>query len=227
MSLENMKLLYVEDEKELREVMKDILSMEVEELFIAKDGLEGYEMYKNKKPDIIVTDLAMPNMNGVELISKIRETDHSIRAIMLTAHSDVDNLLAATELKLTKYIIKPTKGDELFDALDLAVEEIENFAITSKTKLDLPDSYSWDFSQQTLAQNKQDIRLTPKERKILNFLFSNINKVLTYDNIILDVWEDSDLYSLDNLKTMMKNLRRKVPKDLIKNVYGVGFKVEL
>ncbi len=226
MSLENMTVLYAEDENELREVMVDILSFEVKTVYVAKNGIEAYDLYKEKKPDIIISDLNMPGMNGIELGKKIRETDHSTRIIMLTAHSDVQSLLAATELKLTKYLLKPTKGVDLFNALTLAYEEIKNFNVTSTCKLQLKENFSWDFKEQALYSGAKEIRLTPKERKILNMLFTNLNSTITYDMLIQDVWEDSNLYSIDTIKTMVKNIRKKLPKDTIKNVYGIGFKVE-
>ena len=226
MSLENMTVLYAEDENELREVMVDILSFEVKTVYVAKDGIEAYELYKEKKPDIIISDLNMPGMGGIELGKKIRETDHSTRIIMLTAHSDVQNLLAATELKLTKYLLKPTKGADLFNALTLAYDEIKNFNVTSTCKLRLKENFSWDFKEQALYSGAKEIRLTPKERKILNMLFTNLNSTITYDMLIQDVWEDSNLYSIDTIKTMVKNIRKKLPQDTIKNVYGIGFKVE-
>lgn len=132
MGLENKKVLFVEDEKKLRDVMRDILKDEVAELYIAKNGEEAYGIYKSKKPDIMLLDINIPGLSGIELAKKVREHDHSTKIIMLTAFSDVDCLLAATELKLTKYLIKPLKGDELFDALQLAVDEIKNFNISAK-----------------------------------------------------------------------------------------------
>jgi DNA-binding response OmpR family regulator len=226
MSLENMSVLYAEDESELREVMAEILSYEIKTLYVAKDGLEAYEIYKQKKPDIIISDINMPGMNGIDLGKKIRETDHSTRLIMLTAYSDVDNLLSATELKLTKYLLKPTKGVDLFEALNRAVDEIKSFNVVNTCTLGLKDNYFWDFKEQSLYCGAKEIRLTPKERKILNMLFTNLNSTITYDMLIQDVWEDSDLYSIDTIKTMVKNIRKKLPKDTIKNVYGTGFKVE-
>jgi DNA-binding response OmpR family regulator len=225
MVLEELKVLYVEDEKELRDVMKDILSDEVDILYVASDGEEAYKIYKEYKPNIVISDINMPKMNGIELIKKIRQRDQTIRAIMLTAYSDVENLLAATELKLTKYVLKPTKEDDLFDALDLAVEELSSFRVLYSSKLTLKENFKWDFDEQILSCNNQDVHLTPKEKKILQLLFSNLNSTITYDMLIDSVWEDDEIYSIDSVKTMIKNLRKKLPKDTILNVYGVGFKV--
>lgn len=127
MRLKSFKVLYADDEEVLREMMDTIIGEEVEELFLAKDGKEAYEIYKEKKPDILLIDINMPYMKGIELVKKIRENDCTVRIIMLTACSDIENLLTATELKLTKYLVKPFLSTELFEALHLAVTELSNY----------------------------------------------------------------------------------------------------
>ena len=127
MTLKSFKVLYAEDEEVLREMMNTIIGEEVKELFLAKDGKEAYEIYKEKKPDILLIDINMPYMKGIELVQKIRENDCTVRIIMITACSDIENLLTATELKLTKYLVKPFFSTELFEALNLAVTELSNY----------------------------------------------------------------------------------------------------
>lgn len=227
MLFENLKVLYVDDEKEIRELMQNVLSLEVKEVITAEDGEEAYGLYKEKKPDVIIADYHMPKMNGIDFVSKIREHDRSTRIIMLTAHSDVDVLLKATELHLTKYLLKPTTGDKVFDALSLAAEEIKNFDTVAKNILLLKDNYSWDFKDTILTHGSKEIHLTPKEKKIINLLFSNPGSTITYDTLMDEAWDDYDNYSIDTIKTMIKNIRKKLPKDIIKNVYGTGFKAEI
>ncbi len=227
MGLKNIRILFADDEPDIRELMNSILGDMVKELYIAKDGNEAYQIYKSKKPDIILLDINMPNYDGIEVARKIRQTDHSTRIIMITAYSDTDNLLDATELKLTKYIIKPLTTDNLFDALQLAIQEIVNFKTTNKKIIHLSDNFLWKEDTQTLFQGLQEINLTPKERKILNILFSNPNSTITYDTLLMEVWENFESYSIDTLKTMMKNIRKKLPKDTITNIYATGYKVIL
>lgn len=224
MTLGDVKLLFVEDEKELREIMLDILSLEVKDIIVAKDGEEAYKLYQEKKPDIILSDINMPKISGLELAKKIREHDRSTKIIMLTAHSEVNYLLEATELNLTKYLIKPIKGTSLFETLQYAVDEINNFTIVNKTKLLLEDGFSWDFNEKVLFKATNEVHITPKERDILNLIFSKPNITITYEMLMDEVWDNYDNYSIDTIKTMIKNIRKKLPKDIIKNVYGTGFK---
>jgi len=227
MAISGVKVLYAEDEKELREVMSDILSLEIDDLYLADNGEKAYELYKSKKPDIIISDINMPVMNGIEFIKKVRQRDHSTRVIMLTAHSELPYLLDSTELKLTKYLLKPVTGDALYEAIDMACSELQNFKVTNIEKLSLDEEYSWDFKEKSLFCHKEEVHLTPKEKSVLALLFTNLNTTITYDMLIDEVWENSDIYGVDSIKTMIKNLRRKLPKDTIKNVYGTGFKVVL
>ncbi len=225
MTLKNIKLLYAEDNSELRSIMKSLIESEVKELYIVKNGEEAYELYKTKKPDILLLDINMPIMNGLEIAKKVRISDHNTRIIMLTAYSDVEYLLQATELKLTKYLVKPIVGNQLFEALNLATEELSNFTVQNKKQLKLDDEYTWNFTETTLFYNLQEVRLTPKEKKIINILFSNINLTITYDTLLTSVWDDFEQCSIDTLKTMMKNIRKKLPENTIQNVYGIGYKV--
>lgn len=224
--LKDFTVLCAEDESNILNVITEMISPHVKQLIKARNGEEAYNLYKRYNPDIIITDINMPKISGLELVKMIRENDYETKVIVLTAYSDVNTLLEATELRLTKYLVKPISIKELYAALVMAADEKDNIKITTTNKIDLDDNYHWDFKEKLLIQNEQEIHLTPKEREILHILFSNINTTITYDKLIYEVWEDSELYSIDTVKTMIKNLRKKLPKDTIQNVYGTGFKVK-
>jgi len=120
--------------------------------------------------------------------------------------------------------VKPFTGQELFSALSLAVSELAQFQTISKKQLFLKDNFIWDFSEQLLTKGSQEMKLTPKEKRILHILFSNPNTTVNYDKLLLEVWEDFESYSIDTLKTMVKNIRKKLPEDTIQNIYGIGYK---
>ena len=93
--VKNITLLYVEDDKDTREELTYFLEKKVDKLFIAKDGEEGYELYKKEKPDLVITDLQMPKLNGIEMIKLIKDFDNQARVIILTAFNDMDYLFEA------------------------------------------------------------------------------------------------------------------------------------
>ncbi|EDZ62285.1 two-component response regulator [Sulfurimonas gotlandica GD1] len=221
-------ILYIEDEKDIRANYVNYLDRHFEKVYEAADGEEGYEKYKKNKPDIMIVDINLPKLSGLDLVRKIRENDHSSKVIMLTAHFDTKYMLEATELKLTKYLVKPVSRSELKDALNLAIDELSNFETRSKKTVVLKDGFYWDIQREELLNNNSSAVLTNKERSILSLLFSSINTTFTYDDIIMNVWyeESYDRDKLDALKTIIKNLRKKLPKDTIKNVFGWGYKIE-
>jgi CheY-like chemotaxis protein len=120
-----LKLLYIEDDRDIQEIYLDILKESVDKIYSAYDGEEGYEMYLSLKPDIILLDINMPKIDGLTLAKKIREVDKDVKIIITTAYGEQDKLLEAIELYLIKYIIKPIIPDILRSAVQKAIDEIE------------------------------------------------------------------------------------------------------
>lgn len=218
------KILFIEDEKEIRENYTKYLKRHFANVYEAVDGEDGLVKYKNIKPDIMIVDINLPKLTGLELLKKIRENDQSTKVIMLTAHSDTKFLLEATELKLIKYLVKPISRDELKEALDIAIDEFTKFDILPKKTINFMEGFIWDCVSQELFGNGNIVPLTNKEKSIVSLLLSNPNRVYSYDEIIMEVWDDYEGDKIDALKTIVKNIRKKLPKNTIKNVFGVGYK---
>ncbi len=127
------KILFVEDEKATRENYVLYLKMLFNEVYEAKDGEEAYQLYKDKKPDIMIIDINIPKLNGLELLKKIRVNDYSTKAIMLTAHSEQKFLLKAVSLQVTRYLVKPVSRKELKEALNASLNELLKNNSTSKS----------------------------------------------------------------------------------------------
>ena len=222
-------ILFIEDETKLRENYVQYLKRYFKNVYEAQDGEEAYTIYKEKKPDILIVDINIPKLNGLDLLKKIRENDYVTKAIVLTAHSDVDFLLQATSLKLTKYLVKPITRQELHEALDLVLQEFSKFDTVEKEILQLKDDYCFNLKEQVLFHLKNPVILTKKERIFFVLLSSDSKKTFTYNEIVINLWDDiyhnSDRIS--SLKTIVKNLRKKLPKDTIKNIFGTGYKLEI
>jgi len=227
MEQSNYTLLFVEDEIEIRQNFVLYLKHFFKAVYEAGNGKEAYEIYKDKKPDIMIIDINLPLMSGLELLSKIRQDDHTTRALMLTAHSDSEYLMKATELKLTKYLLKPISRKELKNALELSIDEIKRFSTTSKDITYFKECYCWNHESQELFQHEKPIAITPIERKILTLFFNNINRPLDYDTIIIEVWDDYEEDKQNALKNAIRKLRAKLPDETITNVYGEGFKLNI
>ena len=220
-------ILFVEDEKAIRENYVLYLDMFFDEVYQAEDAELAYEIYKQKKPNILIVDIHLPKLSGIDLLKKIRETDHATKSIILTAHADTNFLLEAASLKLTKYLIKPVSKDDLQDAIDLVLKELSSFDTLALKQIVLKEGYSWFYETQKLMCENEIIKLTKKEKILFSFLASDVNKVFSYEDIIYELWPTPDDGNIDALKTMIKNLRKKLPKDTVQNIFGVGYKIEI
>jgi DNA-binding response OmpR family regulator len=220
-------ILYVEDDDTVRENYVNYLKRFYEFVYEASNAENAYEMYKSKKPNILLIDIKLPGKSGVELLQMIREYDHSVRAVMLTALSDVATLLDVSGLKLTKYLVKPISRDELKDALELAVKEIVEYTTSANKIIHIKDTMYWEQDNEKLVIEGKEIFLTRKEKEFLTLLFANVNNVVKSEDISYELWYDYDNSKTASLKTLVKTLRKKLPENFIKNVFGIGYKVEV
>ena len=224
-STSSIKLLYVEDNEIARENGIEYLENYFDAIYSASDGLEALSLYNKYKPNLIITDIEMPKFNGLEFVQKIREKDSDTQIIITTAYSHKEYLFKAIELKLLKYLIKPISEKELKEAINLCVKNI-NTQNNSSNIVCLSSDTIFDTYNKTLIQNNEIIKLRTKELELLDLLIQNKQRVVTYIEIENFIWKDS-VMTKDALKTLIKNLKSKLPKNAISNLSGTGYKVEL
>ena len=119
---DKLKLLYVEDEQTIRDEMLEILGLDFEYIYAAKNGKEGLQMYHDVKPDLIITDIQMPVMDGIKMSEEILATDPNAKIIMTTAFNEEGYLNKARNIGITNYINKPVNLNELFKSIELILE---------------------------------------------------------------------------------------------------------
>jgi len=115
----NIKILVVEDDEIARENEVEYLQEYFENIYEAKDAIEALKIYEQIQPSIIITDIQMPKLNGLEFVQRIREKNDEVQIIVLTAFCDKDYLLKAIELKLIKYLVKPINEKEFYQLYKL------------------------------------------------------------------------------------------------------------
>lgn len=134
----DISVLYVEDDESIREELSYTLERKVSKLFVAKDGQEGLEIYKEEKPDLILSDIRMSICDGIQMVKKIKEIDSSSKVIFLTAFNDSDYLLEAIKLNVNNYVFKPVNLKDLFAHIEKITENIllekENHKLNSLLK---------------------------------------------------------------------------------------------
>ena len=221
MNLEDLTVLYAEDEDGIRNTVCDVLDLYVNNVITACDGQEAIELYKQYKPSILLLDICMPRKDGLEVLKEIRKADPKTPVIIMTAHTEQEYLMNAVELYITKYLVKPFDKDTLLNALNTCMDLMSKKNEVQKLCLNT----TYDVEAQTINKDGKILSLSKKERMLLNLLLKNKNKVISYDEIEYHVWDDS--VSRDALKSLVKDLRKKTSKELIKNVSGMGYKLEV
>jgi len=225
--LNQIKLLYIEDDKDIQSIYLDILEEYVDKVYCATDGEEGYELYLSCRPNIILLDINMPKIDGLTLAKKIREIDKDVKIIITTAYGEQDKLLKAIELYLIKYILKPIEISVLRDSLSKAVEEIEQQKYENRKYIFLLDKDTvWNSKTETLTKNGEEIKLTKNERRLLSLLSQDKNKVFTFFEIFNHLSYDNfdKEYDANQIRALVKLVRKKIPKEAISNIYGEGYK---
>lgn len=114
----DLTILIAEDDKEARAALKAMVELDFKHVYVAKDGCEGLELFQKYKPDIILTDIQMPCMSGIEMMAEIRKGSSNVLAIFISAYSDVQTLLQAIDLKADAYIIKPFLYKDVLEKID-------------------------------------------------------------------------------------------------------------
>jgi len=220
-------LLYIEDDEDIQAIYLDGIQTLIKTIHCAKDGEEGYQRYLETKPDIILLDINMPKLDGLSLAKKIREIDKEVKMIITTSHAQQDKLLQAIELYLVKYILKPIDPQILKDALLKAVSEIEEHRSQLKNRIFLLDAeVLWNTKEEQLTKNNVEIKLTKNERRLLSLLSSDKSRVFSFFEIFDHLsYDDFDKeYDANQIRALVKLIRKKIPKESIINVYGEGYR---
>ncbi|MDX4027727.1 response regulator transcription factor [Aliarcobacter skirrowii] len=217
--MKNLKVLIVEDEIDLANLIKSSIKELFFKVVIAKDGLEAIKKFDSFKPDIIISDIMMPNLNGLEMSKKIKEKNSETPIVILSAHSHKEMLLEAIDLGISKYFIKPFDIEEFIEYL----KELSK-KINKNKSIKLKDNFVFDFNNLSLYQNDILVNLTKRERQFLALLIENKNSYVTTFDIKKTLWEN-EIVSDERLRTFIKRLRAKTSKELIENVSSQGYMV--
>lgn len=221
-----LNILYLEDEENIKKNIKETLELIVSDVYDVETCEQANLVLKEKRIDIIISDINLKEESGLSFIKILREKNIDIPVILLTAYTDKSYLLEATKLKLVDYLIKPTDYKTLHNCLMKAAKEIcqsGSFVVEFKNGIIYNVLNKRLFSK----TEKNEFELTPKEIQLLDFLIKNSNRVSSYEEIKDNIWEDSSHLSESALKNLVNKLRKKIGKNGIINVSGIGFKVEL
>lgn len=214
----NYTILCVEDEDGIRKRVVNTLKYYFKDVLEASNAEEGYELYLEYKPDIILSDIEMPNKNGIYMVKKIREKDLKTIIIMVTAYSSEEYLMDLINLNINQYVLKPIYADNLLNGI------IKGLGDKLTKNLIFSNNCYFDVQKHELFYKNEEITLRKREKDFLILLYKNRNQVLTYYQIEEYIWKDKSM-SMTALKTFIKELRQKLPIELIQNISQTGYKL--
>lgn len=218
-----MKVLVVDDEELIRNVIKEYASLEKYEVLEAENGLEAIDIVENNDVDVIILDIMMPKLDGYSTYKEIKKIK-KIPTIILSARSDEYDKLFGFELGVDDYLAKPFSPKEL----------IARIKAVTRRSIDVLDKFIYedlvvDFMGHTVNIRDEDIKLTPKEYEILTYFIKNKNIAISRETLLNQIW-GYDFFGDDRtIDTHIKMLRNNLKeyRDLIKTVRGMGYKFEI
>ncbi len=220
--LKDLRLLYVEDEEDVRRSAVEYLKRIVKEVYEAKDGKEAIAVWHDERPDIIITDINMPRLNGLDMARYIRSKDQDVQIIIATAYTDTGYLMQAVELNLVKYLVKPVTKEKLLKALGQSRKKIED---QKRFSVQLSRECSYNAYTQIIECENEEIRLTKNEILFMDLLAYHSNQTISYQEIEDAIWP-FDGMSPDAIRSLVRGIRKKVPEGSIENVSGVGYRLK-
>lgn len=221
------KILIIEDEQRVGDVLRRGLEEAGYEVSLAFDGEMGFKLFRSGKYDLVISDIVLPKMNGFELCREIRNIDGNVPIIMLTALGETDDKLDGFDAGADDYMVKPFDLRELEARVKaLLKRKPVNIESLQQDKLTYAD-LEVDLRTHNTYRNKEEIKLTPKEFNLLCYMMRNPERVLPREEIAKNVWKTHFDTGTNFIDVYINYLRKKIDRDFLKKLIhtkpGVGF----
>lgn len=219
-------ILLAEDEPSLGQIIKESLETRNFKVFLAHDGEQALDVYKNEAIELLVLDVMMPKKDGFTLAKEIRETNDEIPIIFLTAKSQTKDVVEGFSIGGNDYLKKPFSMEELIVRIHNLLSRSQLQKSSSLNKI---GAYHFDFTKQTLQfETAETVKLTHREAHLLHHLLNNKNQVLERSVVLKELWGDDDFFNARSMDVFITKLRKKLIHDdtiQIVNVRGFGYKL--
>jgi DNA-binding response OmpR family regulator len=228
----NQRILIVEDEKQIAKILKIELEYEGYDVVVAYDGLEGLHAALNEKVDLILLDVMLPKMNGIEVLRRIRKENNLLPVLLLTARNMTMDKVAGLDLGANDYITKPFEIEELLARIRSCLRQnsiVVKEALSEDSIVAIRD-LTINLDTREVTRGETSISLTPKEFDLLVYLLSNKNRIVTRDNILFHVWGYEYEGETNVIDVFIRHLRKKIEEGfsdptIIQTVRGIGYTV--
>ncbi|MBP2033941.1 DNA-binding response OmpR family regulator [Clostridium algifaecis] len=221
------KILIVDDDENICEVIKMYVESAGYEVKVVNDGKSAQDAFLEYKPDLVLLDIMLPNIDGIDVLKWIRK-DYETPVIMLTAKGETFDKVLGLELGADDYIVKPFEAKEMLARIK-AVLRRYNVDNESKEVLKFQD-LTIDINSYTVVYKNNDVKMPPKEFELLYYLANNKNRVFTREQLLCEVWGYDYPGDSRTVDVHVKRLREKLqggPNWQIETVWGVGYKFEV
>lgn len=207
--MEPKKILVIDDEPQITRVLKGSLIAHRYDVRTAADGDSGLDLFRDFIPDLIITDLSMPEMNGIEVCRQIREISE-VPIIVLSVRGDEKTKVEALDAGADDYVTKPFGIDELLARIRAAFRRAPDD--NSGSRVETGD-FIIDLEAHRAHVKSTELHLTPKEFELLSYLVKNHSKVLTHRSLLSAVWGENFIEQTEYLRVFLGNLRKKIESD--------------
>ncbi|HEY2470185.1 MAG TPA: response regulator transcription factor [Terracidiphilus sp.] len=216
-SMERRKVLIVDDEPTITRALRASFLANGYDIRTAHDGIAALNVLEDWRPDLVITDLAMPDIDGIELCQRVRSAS-SLPIILLSVRGDVDSKIKALDAGADDYVTKPFSIDELFARVRTALRRLDLVrSAASQTGTNDTQLQVGDFTLNTLNRQVtvrgEEIRLTPREYELLLFFLRNADRVLTHSAVIKSIWGPHSTHQAEYLRVLVAALRKKIEPD--------------
>lgn len=229
-TLNPIPILMIEDEKEIRKFLKLTLTTHGYALLEAKDGKEGIRLLTTLRPELVILDLGLPDMDGLEIIRQMREWGDT-PIIVLSARGNDQDKIGALELGADDYLTKPFSAGELLARIKVALRHSRP-ASASADNIFEHEGLKINFTGRVVAVDGQEVRLTPIEYKLLTILAKNAGKVVTHNQLLKEIWSKNAPENNNYLRIHTQHLREKLHDDPLEPRYiitepGIGYRLKM
>lgn len=225
---ENITVLIVEDDKYIMSLTTIYLKDEGYKTLAAITGKEAMALFYANKPDIILLDLGLPDMDGMEVIKQIREKSNA-PIIVVSAREEETEKIKALDLGADDYMTKPFHIGELLARIRVSQRKLNSIVNPDNVETFTCEYLSVDYEKGLVFIDNEEVHLTPMEYKLLKLLIANRGKVLTHNYILNQIWGYGEANDAKSLRVFMASLRRKIERDtanprFILTQVGIGYR---
>jgi two-component system KDP operon response regulator KdpE len=225
MTAPSLRVLVIDDEPPIRKLLRMGLSTQGHDILEAPNGKRGLELL-DQKPDLIILDLGLPDMEGIELLRMIRGRDEHVPVVVLSSRGDEAGKVAALDLGADDYITKPFGMAELLARMRAAVRH--QLQVQGERPIFHVGDLSVDLVRRVVKVGEEEVKLSPKEYDLLRVLVQHAGKVLTHKFLLGELWDD--LKDPQYLRVYVRQLRQKIEADTERPLYiltetGIGYRL--